>query len=951
MSADAGAGPLPLTLRRLGLSGRGAGPTRIDAATAELAEEARRRRIARMAARDRLTSLAVASTFVAVALALAVLVPTHRSPSPLTVLLLVALLAGASRIEFEVGAGSGVPTQLVLIPMLFLLPVGQVPLWVAAGYVLAELPRRMRARRHAERLLVQVCASWHAVGPACVLALAGERALSWSDWPLYAAALCAQFLFDWIAAGLRDHFAHGVPVRRLAAYLLRVHAVDLALAPIGLLAAFAAFEAGEALVVLVVPLVGLLAILSRERRARIDHALELSRAYRGTGRLAETFHDILSEETLDSTLTKIADVLGELIAYDALTIAETTEGGDLVPALTRGVIPEDKEHALIEVPLMSRGQCKGLLSVHRLAAGASFGRDEEQLASWFADAATLAIENMRIRAVLEQQASSDSLTGLINHRTFQEKLRDQLAQLRESKGTLALLMFDIDDFKRINDVYGHAAGDEVLVEVAELLRRVARTGDEVCRVGGEEFTVIMPAANAAAGLLLARRLVAGLSSCELGPVSAITLSIGIAEAPVHALSARELIACAEGAMMSAKSKGKNRIVTYGGETLVRPGDGGESRRAEDLRSIAHLKLLQSLAGKLSRMNDVTAIGEAIVSELRSLFDCNSCRVYVTSGDLLVPAAWYGELAYADESAEALTTRIGEGITGTAAQTGQSLLISDAENCEFAVHVPGSPHVEESVVAVPLRGGSQVHGVIVLSKLGLEQFDEDDVRLLEVLAPHAAAVIQNAVLYETVRDEAESLERTFVSTVEALANALEANDADTSSHARAISDLALSLGRRLELDAEALKRLELGALFHDIGKIGIPSEILTKPGPLTPEERVIVEAHPELGERILEPIERLADVRPIVRHCHERWDGAGYPDRLRGTEIPLESRIILVVDAYHAMTSDRPYRARRPHAEACETLRREAGRQFDPVIVDAFLTLAEEDLAPLEQLVA
>ena len=404
-------------------------------------------------------------------------------------------------------------------------------------------------------------------------------------------------------------------------------------------------------------------------------------------------------------------------------------------------------------------------------------------------------------------------------------------------------------------------------------------------------------------------------------------------------------------MMCAKTGGKNRIVVYEGETLVRPDARGQSRRREDVRSIAHLKLLQSLAGKLSRLNDVTAIGEAIVGELLTLFDCNSCRVYVRTGELLVPAAWHGELAYADESAEALTTEMGEGITGTAALRGQSLLISDAERCEFAVHVPGSPHVEESVVAVPLRCGSQVQGVIVLSKLGLEQFDQDDVRLLEVLAPHAAAVIQNAVLYETVRDEAESLERTFVSTVEALANALEANDADTSSHARAITDLALSLGRRLELDEQSLKRLQLGALFHDIGKIGIPSEILTKPGPLTAAERLIVEEHPALGERILEPIERLEDVRPIVKHCHERWDGGGYPDGLQGTEIPLESRIILVVDAYHAITSDRPYRARRSHAEASECLRAEAGRQFDPAIVEAFLSLAEEELAPSVELVA
>ena len=113
----------------------------------------------------------------------------------------------------------------------------------------------------------------------------------------------------------------------------------------------------------------------------------------------------------------------------------------------------------------------------------------------------------------------------------------------------------------------------------------------------------------------------------------------------------------------------------------------------------------------------------------------------------------------------------------------------------------------------------------------------------------------------------------------------------------------------------MKRLEFGALFHDIGKIGIPSEILQKPGPLTDEEFEIVKEHPELGEKILEPIDRLADVRPIVRACHERWDGLGYPDGKAGLDIPIEARIVLVCDAFHAMATDRPYRERLPDAEA------------------------------------
>ena len=157
-------------------------------------------------------------------------------------------------------------------------------------------------------------------------------------------------------------------------------------------------------------------------------------------------------------------------------------------------------------------------------------------------------------------------------------------------------------------------------------------------------------------------------------------------------------------------------------------------------------------------------------------------------------------------------------------------------------------------------------------------------------------------------------------------------------------MALHVGGELGLDPKALKRLELGALFHDIGKIGIPEAILSKPGPLTAEERKVVELHPELGERILAPIERLARSAPIVRHCHERWDGSGYPNGLAGEEIPLESRVILVCDAYHAMTTDRPYRPRLPVEEACRRLREAAGTQFDPHVVEVFLALDAPALA-------
>jgi diguanylate cyclase (GGDEF)-like protein len=866
-------------------------------------------------------------------------------------------------------------------------------------------------------------------------------------------------------------------------------------------------------------------------------------------RLAEVFHDVLSEQTLESVLDRIADTLADLIPFDAFTIYEADENRELLiplmsrdawaeeimqdqPRIGEGITgwavlhcepqlvndahldprvsvvpgtPPDEPEALISVPLVARGAIKGALNVYRLGENASFSEDEFELATRFGDAAALALDNAQIRAGLELQAKTDSLTGLYNHRYFHERLRAELNRAGRAHDSVAVLMLDIDDFKRVNDIWGHGSGDQVLVHLSDILKSAVRGADVVCRLGGEEFGVIMASCGADDALRLARRLVERLEREEFEPAGRLTVSIGIAQGPEHAMNPRELVACSEAAMMTAKTHGKNQAVLFDDETRARP---EPARTRQDVRSIAHLKMLQSLAGKLNRLNEVREIGSVIVDELRLLIDYHNCRLYVAHGDDLVPVAFKGTLGeYGEENVENLSCKFGEGITGTAAARAESLLVNDALHCEFAVDIPGTDDIDESMIAVPLCYGSRTIGVIVISKLGLDQFDEDDVRLLEVLAGHASVAVENARLYEAQRNEAENakasleiassllefsrelataegldavlsrtvelsaralgaprasvwlqdaesgqlaaqaiwgydeegtarvltlrngggvmraleigepfmvtgadarlfegvsaedplafaiaplaldgrlgcivvaaptqelsdrkvkllagiahqaklaianagsfqrLEETFLSTVEALANALEANDEYTSSHARWITEKALEVGGELGLDAKTLKSLQLGALFHDIGKIGIPSTILSKPGPLTEDERGVMETHPELGERILAPIARLEDVRPIVRHCHERWDGSGYPDGLSGESIPVESRVIFVCDAFHAMTTDRPYRAKLSVEEACRRLREGAGTQFDPAVVDVFLRIVDGTLLP------
>jgi diguanylate cyclase (GGDEF)-like protein/putative nucleotidyltransferase with HDIG domain len=212
----------------------------------------------------------------------------------------------------------------------------------------------------------------------------------------------------------------------------------------------------------------------------------------------------------------------------------------------------------------------------------------------------------------------------------------------------------------------------------------------------------------------------------------------------------------------------------------------------------------------------------------------------------------------------------------------------------------------------------------------------------VICTYVPSMVRKALGQENSLGTARELEleRSYLATIEALAAALDAKDRHTEAHSRETAALARAVGQRLGLKDEALRFLEYGALLHDIGKIGVPGYILNKPGPLDPEETAIMREHPVIGERIVASVPFLSRVRPIVRAEHERWDGCGYPDRLKGTEIPVEARIIHACDAFQAMASDRAYRAALPRARILEELRDNAGGQFDPEVVTALLEVIE-----------
>ncbi|MGH3051425.1 MAG: diguanylate cyclase, partial [Gaiellaceae bacterium] len=633
------------------------------------------------------------------------------------------------------------------------------------------------------------------------------------------------------------------------------------------------------------------------------------------GRLAEVFHDVLSEQTLESVLDRIADTLADLIPFDAFTIYEADESRRLlVPLMSRDAwaeeimqdqprfgegitgwavlhrqpqlvndahldprvsvvpgTPPDEPEALISVPLVARGAIKGALNVYRLGESASFSEDEFELATRFGDAAALALDNAQIRAGLELQAKTDSLTGLYNHRYFHERLRAELNRAGRAHDSTAVLMLDIDDFKRVNDIWGHGTGDQVLVHLANILKSAVRGSDVVCRLGGEEFGVIMASCGADDALQLARRLVERLEREEFEPAGRLTVSIGIAQGPEHAMNPRELVACSEAAMMTAKTQGKNQAVLFDDETRARP---EPARVRQDVRSIAHLKMLQSLAGKLNRLNDVREIGSVIVDELRLLIDYHNCRLYVADGDDLVPVAFKGTLGeYGEENVENLSCKFGEGITGAAAARAESLLVNDALNCEFAVDIPGTDDIDESMIAVPLCYGSRTIGVIVISKLGIDQFDDDDVRLLEVLAGHASVAVENARLYEAQRNEAENAKASLE-----IANSLLEFSRELAT-AEGLDDV---LGRLVELSTRTLGAMRSSVWLQEAetGDL-LPAAVWGYDGP--GRERVLSLRFPdEVARSFLERDEPFVLGPQQIRTI----EGAPVPDGLEAAIAPL-----------------------------------------------------------------
>jgi diguanylate cyclase (GGDEF)-like protein len=667
-------------------------------------------------------------------------------------------------------------------------------------------------------------------------------------------------------------------------------------------------------------------------------------------RLADSLQDLVSELRLDDVLAKITkhaqnavggkefvlltdegdgmrcrsssilpesaiEAIEAWVASSEHVRCEATVLDDLTQVPLLDALPADRAlplRSLCAAPLVYRGRSLGLLVALANPTYGFLPHDVDLMQSYAAQAA-IALTNARLYEAQEQLASRDPLTGLFNHREFHEAVARELDICRRGGGAVSVVLLDLDGFKQVNDTAGHAAGDRVLVAAADALRACCRANDLAFRIGGDEFALVLHGTSAEGAEPVTKRTAAAIGELD----RRVGVSFGIGEWPADGPTKEGVLSSADERLYAMKRTVRAQAAQRA-TTVV-----GVDRQRDRLACASRL------SAKLLPLVDPVEIARTTVEELHATFRYHLAVIDRVERDgMLRVVAGAGPMVREYEGFEDWEQPAGEGILGRVITTGEPSLVLDTSNDPDFVGV-NVPIQSGSELAVAIRVNGATWGVLNIEHLDTHAFDADDVVFADLVAAHVGAALDRARL----RGE---LETTFMTTLAALCDALELKDAYTAAHAHDVADLSEGVAERLGLSTEEVRTVRYAALLHDIGKIGIRTEILNKPGALTDDEFAEMKQHTLIGQRILEPIPFFAEVHRLVRWAHERWDGAGYPDGIAGEDIPLGARIICACDAFHAMTSDRPYRAAMPLSEALAELGRHAGTQFDPKVVEALV---------------
>lgn len=350
---------------------------------------------------------------------------------------------------------------------------------------------------------------------------------------------------------------------------------------------------------------------------------------------------------------------------------------------------------------------------------------------------------------------------------------------------------------------------------------------------------------------------------------------------------------------------------------------------------AQLNTLMELSALINSSLDVAEIRKRTIGAAVRLVDAETGSLLFLddeTGDLYFDVA----LGEKGESIKTIRLKRGQGIAGWVAEHQEPVIINDVQNDPrfFKDADKKSEFETRAMVCLPVRLKDKLVGVLQAINKRHGQFEREDMELLTALSNQVAVAIENARLYDELKE-------TFYATVHTLAETIEKRDPYTAGHTKRVMEYSLAIGEAIGLSQKDMMDLRLSAILHDIGKIGVRDNILLKDGRLTFDEYNAIMMHPFYGAEILTHISQLKDIVPGVRSHHEKFDGSGYPEGLKGDMIPLIARIIAVADTFDAMTTDRPYRKGLSVEAALEELKRYAGTQFDPDAVNAFIRSYDE----------
>jgi diguanylate cyclase (GGDEF)-like protein/putative nucleotidyltransferase with HDIG domain len=527
---------------------------------------------------------------------------------------------------------------------------------------------------------------------------------------------------------------------------------------------------------------------------------------------------------------------------------------------------------------------------------------------------------------MRQLAVRDALTGLYNRRGLEEEFARAWLMSRRYSFPMGVAVIDVDHFKKLNDTYGHLNGDQILKEFARLVEKVARGTDIIGRYGGDEIVVVLPQAGAADAIAFGERLLNAVRRHVFCDKFSLTVSIGVASSTTSPAetSGSELFALADQALYEAKRKGRDRLCIQQEATAAAPAPSPADRPAESRD--------EKSRGRIMIVDDEVSVGRV----LRRILEGGNYRVTVETS--------------AQRALDHLCSNPGQyDVVLT------DLNLPEKSGLELLDELRS---IDESLAKIVITGHATMDNAITCLRRGAYDFIEKPVvpnqllavleRALEYRRLKAENKLYQNHLEDMVREKSTALrealdliKRSYEFTLEALVAMLDAREKNTGQHSLRVRDLSVTLCRHMGLSQSERDDIAQGALLHDIGKISVPDSILLKAGPLTAEERSIMESHAEVGYRILSSSSYLERAAEIVYSHQEWWDGRGYPRGLKGEEICLGARIFAVVDAYDAMRSDRVYRKSMPPAAARSEIVRMGGMQFDPMVVQAFLRCQEE----------